>query len=343
MSFDKWKPSRDECIALVEAYGKAWAAQDPAAICALFTDDATYNERPFVSDQAVFCGRKEIEKYWIRQIVGKQANIRFKQHIEDLMVDEEKSCCLVKWEARFDSMARGIPRPVHFIQVAILQLLPPVPGAPSCLPQIKALEEYWHSKGQDAWTKGGELDRGEPKEWGEPKRDARICWNFSKGLCKRGNDCPYTHDAYVEPTTTPEPPAKKQKGAPPPSKLTGLLQPRGAQQAPPTSKAAPLQTKAASAASLAAGMHLPKGPLVGPTMPLPSGPLVGPTMPGQASHRPPLMTPPSGPPLGATMPGTVKGQGKGNFNEAVGAVAKQTPAEPKPAQPKRGKGIRNDR
>lgn len=312
-----WRPSRDECIALVEAYGKAWAAQDPAAICALFTEDATYNERPFVSDQAVFVGRKEIEKYWKRQIVGKQANIRFKQHIEDLMVDEEKSCCLVKWEARFDSLARGEPRPVHFIQVAILHLLPPVPGAPSCLPQIKSLEEYWHSKGQDSWTKGGELEKkGDKKK--DDARDPRICWNFAHSSCKRGADCPYTHDVVLD---TLLPASKRQRGNRPGLDATsrsGITPAAGAQTAPLQTKATPSQ----------------------PPAPLPVGTLIAPTLIGIGKGRPSEPEAPLAPPQPPLPAVAVKGQRKGPVAQAV---AEAKAPEAKPAQPKRGKGIRNDK
>jgi len=183
--------TRDLAIALVEAYGAAWAAQDAAAILALFTEDAVYSERPFASDKAVFTGMNELRAYWQRQIRGKQKNIRFRQCSDDLLLDVGLSRCLAKWEAFFDTRGKdGGYRPVHIIQVAILHLRPPAAEGEASLPMIARLEEYWHSEAMDSTEKG--------VEWEWPSRgygNDNTCWDFLKGQCPRGDSCPYLHES----------------------------------------------------------------------------------------------------------------------------------------------------
>lgn len=180
------KLNRESVIDLVDMYGDAWMAQDPEAICALFSDDATYNERPFAADRAIFAGRAAIMEYWKRQIGGKQKNIRFRQFKEDLLLDAENSRCLAKWEAKFDNPTNnGNYRTVHIVQVAILKLVQPrfLPH-----PLITSLEEYWHSESMDKiekgcpWVSGSAIDAND-----------RLCWDYARGACRLGADCKYEH------------------------------------------------------------------------------------------------------------------------------------------------------
>lgn len=52
------------------AYKTAWEERDPAAAGALFTEDATYRETPFV---APFEGRAAIETYWAGAVASQRA------------------------------------------------------------------------------------------------------------------------------------------------------------------------------------------------------------------------------------------------------------------------------
>jgi len=109
--------------AAVDEYGLAWVNQDPSRIACLFTQDAVYVERCF-DPNGTFRGRDAIRAYWETQIVGKQSNIQFRHVEEELVLDTEKRCAVVKWLAVFDNFRekRGSKgeKTVRFCQVAKL-------------------------------------------------------------------------------------------------------------------------------------------------------------------------------------------------------------------------------
>jgi len=136
--------NREDCERIVDAYGEAWETKDADAIVKIFTEDARYIERPQgkgpVKSSAVYYGHEGIRQYWENHIVRRERNIQFTAIHEDLLWDPVKQTCLAKWEATFEvlQLDTKLYKPVHFVQVAILEMDP-------ATKQIKRLEEYWHS------------------------------------------------------------------------------------------------------------------------------------------------------------------------------------------------------
>merc|ERR1711964_185021 len=108
---------------------------------------------------------------------------------DDLLLGAERSRCLAKWNATFDVRCRsGDWRPVHMVQVAILDLRRPSHGCSRGLPKIASLEEYWHSELVDA-------EENRPASRATSDRRSGICWEFASGHCHYGARCYYAHTA----------------------------------------------------------------------------------------------------------------------------------------------------
>ena len=116
-------------------------AQDEEAITRIFTADARYLEHPFDPNR-IYEGRAGIRDYWVRQIQGKQRDIRFTQVSEALLLDSEKQTALAKWSATFMNLQRDKKTyaPVSFVQVAMLTF--------DDHGLISKLEEYWTARGK---------------------------------------------------------------------------------------------------------------------------------------------------------------------------------------------------
>jgi hypothetical protein len=61
----------------LRAYGHAWESRDPRAACELFTEDATYQETPFVEPMQ---GREAIYRYWL-QVPETQDEVKFESEV----------------------------------------------------------------------------------------------------------------------------------------------------------------------------------------------------------------------------------------------------------------------
>lgn len=59
--------TRDEVQAWLDAYVEAWRTYDPAAIAALFTEDATYAYHPWDEGDEVVRGRDAIVADWLEE------------------------------------------------------------------------------------------------------------------------------------------------------------------------------------------------------------------------------------------------------------------------------------
>ena len=155
--------TREYAVAVVERYGAAWASQDEEAITRIFSEDAQYLEHPF-DPRRIYEGRAGIRDYWVRQIQGKQKDIRFTQVPEALLLDSEKRTALAKWEATFSNLQRDgkTYAPVSFVQVAMLSF--------DERGLITKLEEYWTARG-----KHGKGD-GQPRDAAQANRasDRRV-------------------------------------------------------------------------------------------------------------------------------------------------------------------------
>jgi uncharacterized protein (TIGR02246 family) len=79
--------------AWLERYKQAWEARDAALASALFTEDATYHEKPF---DAPMQGRAAIEAYWTR-VTAPQSNIHFTYDVVACAGDQG----VAHWHAAF--------------------------------------------------------------------------------------------------------------------------------------------------------------------------------------------------------------------------------------------------
>jgi uncharacterized protein (TIGR02246 family) len=66
--------THDELRSWLDTYGRAWETRDPELVVTLFTQDATYQETPFVKPMR---GRAAIHEYWAQKVVQLQEDVRF--------------------------------------------------------------------------------------------------------------------------------------------------------------------------------------------------------------------------------------------------------------------------
>jgi len=85
--------TRDEFKTWLDAYDRAWESRDAKAAADVFTEDAAYQETPFVEPMR---GRAEILAYW-SHVANSQEQIRFEYKI--LAVTEEIG--IAHWWASF--------------------------------------------------------------------------------------------------------------------------------------------------------------------------------------------------------------------------------------------------
>ena len=78
----------------LDAYGRAWETRDPQAVGELFTQDATYQETPFVEPLR---GRSAIREYWSQKVERSQEQIEFGYEILALV----KTVGIAHWRASF--------------------------------------------------------------------------------------------------------------------------------------------------------------------------------------------------------------------------------------------------
>jgi len=91
-------PTREDFEKWLDAYGHAWETRDPQAIAELFTEEATYQETPFVEPMR---GRAAIREYWMNAVVRTQQQIRFGYEILAVAGDS----CIAHWWASFIRVA----------------------------------------------------------------------------------------------------------------------------------------------------------------------------------------------------------------------------------------------
>lgn len=84
----------EELNAWLRDYGSAWETRDADLVAALFTEDATYQETPFVEPMR---GRAAIRAYWDRAVVRAQEQVQFGYEVLSL----GDAVCLARWHASF--------------------------------------------------------------------------------------------------------------------------------------------------------------------------------------------------------------------------------------------------
>jgi hypothetical protein len=80
--------THDDVQAWLDAYVDAWRTYDPAAIAALFTEDATYAYHPWDEGEALVRGRDAIVANWLG---GQDPPGSWEAQYEPLMVEGEQA------------------------------------------------------------------------------------------------------------------------------------------------------------------------------------------------------------------------------------------------------------
>ena len=115
-SFERW----------LQAYGQAWETRDPAAVAALFTEDARYYETPFTESMR---GRAAIHEYW-SHVPRSQDRIQFRYQILAVLGDVG----IARWWASFVRLPSEIHVKLDGIFVVAFD------GNSLC----RELREWWH-------------------------------------------------------------------------------------------------------------------------------------------------------------------------------------------------------
>jgi len=110
----------------LDAYGRAWEIRDPEAAAALFTEEAIYQETPFVEPMR---GRSAIAAYWSRA-TGSHTNVRFGYEVLTLAEDHG----IAHWWCSFLR-----PPGTAFVKLDGIFVLE-FDGVGRC----KSLREWWH-------------------------------------------------------------------------------------------------------------------------------------------------------------------------------------------------------
>lgn len=124
--------SQEHARSVVDVYIRAWVTQDPDLILTVFTEDATYHERPL---EAPIRDHSGIRRYWQEKVIQSQSRIECR--LLNLYVDG--TTAIAEWEASFDDVAQGVRKRMR--EVAILDFRGP---------RIQSLREYWTSEEVEA-------------------------------------------------------------------------------------------------------------------------------------------------------------------------------------------------
>jgi hypothetical protein len=116
---------RGRVLEVIDVYIRAWVEQDPDLILSIFTEGASYLERPF--DEPAL-RREGIRAYWTTKVVESQANISCRL----LNLYLEGDTAVAEWEASFDDVPRRVRRRMREVAILVFQ-----DGL------IDSLREYW--------------------------------------------------------------------------------------------------------------------------------------------------------------------------------------------------------
>ena len=123
--------TRDDVQRWLDAYVDAWRTYDPAAIGALFADDAIYRYRPYGDDTFVQ-GREAIVADWLD---SQDAPGSWSAHYEPFVVDGDRAVAIGEsryldpdgstrtvfknvWPLRFDAEGRCLEYTDYYMEVA---------------------------------------------------------------------------------------------------------------------------------------------------------------------------------------------------------------------------------
>lgn len=119
--------TREDVLAVLDVYVRAWTTQDPELIVTIFTESATYHER--VLEEPIR-NREGIRAYWEGKVVESQRRIT----CDLLTVFVDGNTAIVEWEAKFDDLSEGVRKRMREIAVLVFE------GK-----KIASLREYWSS------------------------------------------------------------------------------------------------------------------------------------------------------------------------------------------------------
>jgi hypothetical protein len=119
---------RKTALEIVRRYGDAWINKDPEAIVSLFTNNGRYHEYVL---KKPYLGHSGIRKYWERNVVKNQFNIKFR--LLKLYIAEQTA--IAECDASFYEKRRRIN--IHMKLLLILE----IKGN-----KISYLREYWSSE-----------------------------------------------------------------------------------------------------------------------------------------------------------------------------------------------------
>ena len=94
--------TEEEFSAWLDAYGRAWERQDPAAAAAIFAENGTYAWGPF---NEPIRGREAIRTAWENATRGQQDDIRFGYEV--LAITEGRG--IARWWASMKARPAGTP------------------------------------------------------------------------------------------------------------------------------------------------------------------------------------------------------------------------------------------
>lgn len=104
--------TKQEALALLEIYGKAWVTKDAELIASIFTENATYAD----PRESLAEGREGIRAYWQSKVVEGQKDISFS--ICDSWMDGDTF--VAEWEADFVDIKRNLK--IHLVEVGIFTI-----------------------------------------------------------------------------------------------------------------------------------------------------------------------------------------------------------------------------
>ena len=116
----------------LDEYGRAWVNGDPDQAVPLFSDSATYREKPFDDPMR---GRQEIREYWQKNAADAQEDVEFTSQVWAVKNDT----AVAGWQARFAEKASG--KRVE-LDGTFRLVFSNEEGALQCT----VLEEWWHSR-----------------------------------------------------------------------------------------------------------------------------------------------------------------------------------------------------
>ena len=123
--------TREEAIAWLGAYERAWETRDSDLIVSLFAPDGTYQETRF---KPPFIGHAGIRGYWDADVVGRQRDIEFSFTLWAV----DGALAYAHWQAAFTDLKMNARR--HLDGVFRLTFTERGPTGLLC----RSLDEWWN-------------------------------------------------------------------------------------------------------------------------------------------------------------------------------------------------------